>query len=69
MEIEAWHRRHAIQVAAALPETRDDALLVLELTRQLVEDFLHAPQRPTVPLERDRGVVVSLSLATSGINR
>lgn len=65
MSGEAWHRRHAIQIAAALPETREDALLVLELARELVEGFLHAPQRPADPLDRDRGVVVSLSSATS----
>jgi hypothetical protein len=67
--IEAWQRRHAIQIAAALPETREDALAVLELARELVESFLYAPQRPELPLERDRGVVVSLSSATNGANR
>ncbi len=67
--VEAWQRRHAIQIAAALPETREDALAVLELARDLVESFLYAPQRPELPLERDRGVVVSLSSATNGANR
>ena len=67
--IEAWQRRHAIQIAAALPETKEDALAVLELARELVESFLYAPQRPELPLERDRGVVVSLSSATNGANR
>ena len=66
---EAWHRRHAIQIAAALPEDRENALLVLELTRELVDSFLYAPQRLEEPLERDRGVVVSLSSATNGANR
>jgi hypothetical protein len=55
---EAWHRRHAIQIAAALPEDVEDALIVLELARELVESFLYAPPEP--PGERDRGVVVSL---------
>lgn len=63
---EGWHRRHAIQIAAALPETTVDALLVLELTRQLVEGFLSEPQRPERPLDRERGAVVSLSSATKG---
>jgi len=45
-EESAWHRRHAIQIAAALPETIDDALIVLDLARQLVEGFLSGPQRP-----------------------
>ena len=66
---EAWHRKHAIQIAAALPETREDALAVLELARDLVDNFLYAPQRLEEPLERDRGVVVSLSSATNGANR
>lgn len=69
MHIEAWHRRHAIQIAAALPETREDALAVLELARELVETFLCPLQRAAEPLERDRGTVVSLSSATSGASR
>ena len=68
MSGEAWHRRHAIQIAAALPETREDALAVLELARELVDSFLHGPQRPVEPLERERGVVVSLSSVTNGAN-
>ena len=69
MALEAWHKRQAIQVAAALPENREDALVVLELARDLVEGFLFGPQRVEAPLERERGVVVSLSSATSGANR
>ena len=42
----AWHRRHAIQIAAALPDTVEDALLVLELARQLVEGFLSGSPQP-----------------------
>ena len=62
MKAEAWHRRHAIQIAAALPETGEDALIVLELARGLVESFLYAPQRPEPPgRARERGAVVSLS--------
>ena len=69
MTVEAWHRRQAIQIAAALPENREDALIVLELARELVEGFLYGPQRPAEPLERERGVVVSLSSVTSGASR
>lgn len=71
MPTEAWHRRHAIQIAAALPEDVDDALIVLDLARELVSDFLAGkpPQRPALAVDRDRGLVVSLSSATSGINR
>jgi hypothetical protein len=61
MTTEAWHRRHAIQIAAALPEDAEDALIVLELAKQVVERFLAAPQRPDLSLlDRERGVVVSL---------
>jgi hypothetical protein len=69
MAMEAWHKRQAIQIAAALPETREDALMVLDLARELVEGFLYGPQRPEMPLERDRGVVVSLSSVTNGASR
>lgn len=69
MSTEAWHRRHAIQIAAALPETREDALTVLDLARELVENYLCPPHREAEALERDRGIVVSLSSATSGASR
>jgi hypothetical protein len=60
MTAEAWHRRHAIQCAAALPEDAEDALMVLELAKQLIESFLY-PQRPEPPCgARDRGVVVQM---------
>jgi hypothetical protein len=35
-----WHRRHAIQIAAQLPEDAKDALIVLDLAKSLVETFL-----------------------------
>lgn len=69
---EAWHRRHAIQIVAALPEEPCDALMVLELAKRLVEDFL-AVQPAAPALEREgervRGAVVSLSSATRGSSR
>jgi len=37
---EAWHRRHALQIACALPDTPDDCLIILRLATQLVTDFL-----------------------------
>jgi len=40
-----WHRRHAIQIVAQLPEGTQDALMVLELARELVEGFLQNSQR------------------------
>lgn len=69
MSVEPWHRRHAINIVSALPETREDAIIVLGLARDLIETFLYGVQRPEIPLERDRGIVVSLSSATSGANR
>lgn len=41
---ESWQRRHAIQIAAQLPEDSKDALRVLELARELVEGFLEGGQ-------------------------
>jgi hypothetical protein len=62
---QAWHRRHAIQIAAALPEDAEDALMVLELARELVERFLYAPPEPPGG-ERERGKVMSLRAPGDG---
>ena len=40
MSDQAWKRRHALQLAAQLPEDPADALDVLRYTRQLVEEYL-----------------------------
>jgi len=32
---EPWHRRHAIQLAAQLPDNQEDALIVLRFERAL----------------------------------
>lgn len=67
-----WHRRHAVQVVAALPEETEDALKVLDLARQLVESFLSEDQRlPALERDGERrlGAVVSLSSSISGSNR
>jgi len=70
MKSEAWHRRHAVQIVSALPEDAKDAVIVLELARTLVTEFLMEPEpQRSEDLERDRGVVVSLSAASSGANR
>lgn len=70
MVADAWHRRHAVQIVAALPEGIDDALIVLELAKVLVEGFLSGNQRPEADLERERerGAVVSLSSANRGLS-
>lgn len=66
MQDDLSHRRHAVQVVASLPEDANDALLILELARQLVTGFLSGNQPAEPALERDRGRVVSLSSASNG---
>lgn len=55
---ETWHRRHAVQIAAQLPENAKDALRVLELARELVEKFLAEEQDQTA---RPRPALVAVS--------
>lgn len=43
---EACRRRVAIQIAAQLPESTEDALAVLRLASELVETFLEAKPPP-----------------------
>ena len=45
------HRRLAVQLAAQLPEKRDDALKVIEALRQIAESFLYSENsRERLPL-------------------
>lgn len=60
------HRRHAIQVVSALPDGIEDALLILELAKQLVEGFLAGNQAPAPAFDRERGLVLSLSSSSNG---
>ena len=57
-------RRHAVQIVAQLPEAPADALGVLELARELVEEFLTERPQPRLravsPAE-----VVSISAASA----
>jgi hypothetical protein len=50
MKPENWHRRHAVQIVAALPEETEDALAVLRLATQLVTGFLSEADRPERPI-------------------
>lgn len=73
MQDDLSFRRHAVQVVAALPEDTADALKVLELARELVAGFLSgnypaAPALDREALDRERGLVVSLSSASKGRN-
>lgn len=38
-----WRRRHALQLASQLPDDLDDALAVVDLTRELLLEFLQRP--------------------------
>ena len=59
-----WHRRHAMQIAMQLPESQQDALLVLEATRKLVQGYLTEDQVGEVlplPLPEREAVVLAFS--------
>jgi hypothetical protein len=52
-----WRRRHALNMAGQLPENVTDALVILELLRELVVTFLHVDmpepaKAPVVTLSR-----------------
>ena len=75
-----WHRRHALQIAMQLPDNFADALLVLEATRDLVQNYLGedfvrpVEERPLVdlPAEREACVVLefpALSSSAADANR
>jgi hypothetical protein len=50
-KIESWHRRHAVMLASQLPDGIEDALIILRLITELVNDFLAQPEpeRPAKP--------------------
>lgn len=43
-----WHRRHAITLVGQLPDQPEDALLVLQAAKEVVEKFLmgHPDEKP-----------------------
>jgi hypothetical protein len=43
--LENWHRRQALALASQLPDNANDALLVIEATREIVERFLICQSR------------------------
>lgn len=61
---ENWLRRQAVQIVAQLPEDPNDAVVVLELARNLVEGFLKDPQ-PALALERPAGAVLAFPASAS----
>jgi len=48
-KIGGWHRRQAFMLASQLPESRADALLVLQATQELVETFMTDPDPSKKP--------------------
>ena len=54
MKIQNWHRRHAVMLASQLPEETEDAMAVLECTRELLANFLQAgaPEPVKAPVVR-----------------
>ena len=56
MSEQGWHRRHAIQLAASLPENIDDARIVLRLAQELLDGFLAKPADQALDRE---GVLVA----------
>lgn len=51
---DAWRRRHAMALAAQLPEAHEDAVAVLKLMEELIAGFMNGSQEPR------RGLVVAL---------
>ena len=52
-KIEQWHRRHAVHIAAQLPDSTEDGLIILRLATDLVNGFLvqsEKEDRPVVKL-------------------
>jgi hypothetical protein len=54
-----WRRRHALNMAGMLPENVTDAIVVLDLLKEIVVSFLHVdlpePEKaPVVTLVRSR---------------
>jgi hypothetical protein len=60
-QTEADRRRHAVQLAAQLPDDYDDALAILDLAGQLVRGFLDC-RRPELRDANDSAIVVPLMM-------
>lgn len=58
-----WLRRQAVQITAQLPEKPEDALAVLELARELVEQFLM--DQPVRERDRPAGGVLAFPASAS----
>lgn len=56
-----WHRRHAVSLAAQLPDEPDDARVILELVTQILNEFLDHREPPP-----HSGAVIKLVELTQG---
>jgi hypothetical protein len=45
-----WHKRHALTLGITTPDNANDALLVLEAAREIVERFLMQSRSNRVPI-------------------
>jgi hypothetical protein len=50
-EMGKWRRRHALTLASMLPDDPEDAVLVLDAARDIVERFMRP--EPTDPLPKN----------------
>ena len=50
-----WHRRHAITLAAQLPDNPDDMILVIAALQELVDKFL--VDVPADPIQMSKNVL------------
>jgi hypothetical protein len=66
---DAWQRRHAIQIVAQLPEKSEDALMVLELAKELVQGFLAGGGSgdQALRLASSSGSVIAFSASSSSV--
>ncbi len=59
---DAWRRRHALALAAQLPEQHEDAKAVIRLMQDLIDGFLNEQQAPRPVQEVQRGRLLALPL-------
>lgn len=65
---DSWRRRHAIQMAAQLPDHHADAVAVLALLKELVDNFL-SPEAENRPAAAQEGSLVAFPGSSSAPNR
>ena len=43
-----WHKRHALQLACALPDDKEDAIQIIRELQNLVDTWLHPAEQVEV---------------------